>query len=1018
MRREVRSSRATLCCQRAISQAGPIPEGVTMRAILWSSIFLVVACRPSSVGYLTPPGGNDHGVSLGGLGPQVSRALQASYRKQLEHVPPPVSLVPSDGSELELRGLVATVTVQGPLAHTELHFTFHNAENRVREGRFAITLPAGAAVARFAMQVNGEWREARVVSRLRGRQVYETFLHKNVDPALLEQDAGNQFSARVFPIPGSSNKEIIIGYEHEVSESQPYTLALQGLPAIPRLTIAIDQDGATRSLDRSKRAPEDLVLPVAAGNAAVASPVAFIARLDLPEAEARAAAIDSVLILIDTSASRAPLMGRQVDFVRRLVAALPTDTTVAIQAFDQGVTELYRGPAQHAGNDIDRVLEHGALGASDLGRALDAATTSGMSRLIIVGDGTATLGDSDSARLASRLAVSSIERVDAIQIGQSIDRTALQLLVRAGKQPGAILDGRDPSRVARQLATALPRELAIRVDGVEKVWPATTRGVAPGEPIFVAGLRSSTAPLSIWLGEHRVIVTATAGDSVRVRRKVARAELAELTERMQETKAVTDRTVIRKQIEAVALAHNLVSTQTSLLILETTGDEDRLLGNRTKLTAEEANEAAANAARNAPQQAVAGVTISGTTSVESSFNVDGVSGETISISGRAPMIDQGSTHTGLTITRDYVRNISVSRTYHGVLRGRSPDVGTMSPLAQDYYARWMHTYPLDLPIDPSRDGGSQPGMQVLKHETPYTGEMNQVMSALAHNDRDRGLDLATSWQLASPGDVASIIALGEALEARGATVLAARAYGSLLDMYPNRAELLRVAGERIDRVAGSYPAARAIAIDAYRRAIAERPDHTSTYRLLAYALLRDGKASEALDVVLSGLVTAGFPKREVLVEDAKIIGATLIRQDPASAVAVSLRLAKAHISGSIASKPSLEVVLTWETDANDVDLHIEDPYGGHSSYDHRTLESGGTLLADITDGYGPEMFSVNNPRAFPYQVSAHYFSRGAMGLGLGTVQVIRHDGHGKVTIEDRPFLIQKDEATVDLGVIR
>jgi len=47
----------------------------------------------------------------------------------------PIALVPSDGNELAMVGLEATVTIEGPLAHTELHFTFVNPERaRARAG--------------------------------------------------------------------------------------------------------------------------------------------------------------------------------------------------------------------------------------------------------------------------------------------------------------------------------------------------------------------------------------------------------------------------------------------------------------------------------------------------------------------------------------------------------------------------------------------------------------------------------------------------------------------------------------------------------------------------------------------------------------------------------------------------------------------------------------------------------------------------------------------------------------------
>ena len=38
-----------------------------------------------------------------------------------------------------------------------------------------------------------------------------------------------------------------------------------------------------------------------------------------------------------------------------------------------------------------------------------------------------------------------------------------------------------------------------------------------------------------------------------------------------------------------------------------------------------------------------------------------------------------------------------------------------------------------------------------------------------------------------------------------------------------------------------------------------------------------------------------------------------------------------------------------------------------------------------------------------------------MGFGMGTLHVIRHDGQGKLTIEDQPFVVQADGAWVELG---
>ena len=50
------------------------------------------------------------------------------------------------------------------------------------------------------------WQEAEVVERQAARQIYEDFLHRKQDPALLEKKAGNEFRARIFPIPANGDQ--------------------------------------------------------------------------------------------------------------------------------------------------------------------------------------------------------------------------------------------------------------------------------------------------------------------------------------------------------------------------------------------------------------------------------------------------------------------------------------------------------------------------------------------------------------------------------------------------------------------------------------------------------------------------------------------------------------------------------------------------------------------------------------------------------------------------------------------
>jgi len=116
-----------------------------------------------------------------------------------------------------------------------------------------------------------------------------------------------------------------------------------------------------------------------------------------------------------------------------------------------------------------------------------------------------------------------------------------------------------------------------------------------------------------------------------------------------------------------------------------------------------------------------------------------------------------------------------------------------------------------------------------------------------------------------------------------------------------------------------------------------------------------------------------------------------------------------------ASGPSTRFIMYWETDSNDVDFHIYDARGGHAWYSSQHLESGGDLYADVTTGYGPECFAIQGaPTAGPYKLSINYYSQGPMGFGMGLLQIQRFDGKG-FWFEDRPYVIMRNRAFVDLG---
>jgi hypothetical protein len=126
---------------------------------------------------------------------------------QKQHTPDrkPTILIKNIGdtasTPLKLSSLKVDVEIIGNLVTTTMEMTYYNPHNRVLEGDFYFPLGEGQTVSRFALEVNGKYREGVVVEKDKGRQVFEEVVRQKIDPGLLEWTKGNNFKSRIYPIP-------------------------------------------------------------------------------------------------------------------------------------------------------------------------------------------------------------------------------------------------------------------------------------------------------------------------------------------------------------------------------------------------------------------------------------------------------------------------------------------------------------------------------------------------------------------------------------------------------------------------------------------------------------------------------------------------------------------------------------------------------------------------------------------------------------------------------------------------
>lgn len=193
--------------------------------------------------------------------------------------------------------------------------------------------------------------------------------------------------------------------------------------------------------------------------------------------------------------------------------------------------------------------------------------------------------------------------------------------------------------------------------------------------------------------------------------------------------------------------------------------------------------------------------------------------------------------------------------------------------------------------------------------------------------------------------------------------------------------------------------------------------------LLGFALARLGRFAEAFAAVEVGLAhnypRGRFPGVEdSLRDELAILGAAWIRSEPAAATEVKRRLAA--LGRAVADAPSLRFVLMWEVDATDLDVHVLDA-GGQHVYGNR-FGSDWRARTENTEGYGPESQVLGgSARAYPYTVHVYYadpqdrIRKQTMGDAMGAVQVLEHDGQGRLGFVTLPFVVMRVQASLEVG---
>jgi len=905
-----------------------------------------------------------------------------SVHAQPRRLPPPrPPILQVAGAEVPVRLTEARIDsrVMAGLGETTIELTFHNPNARVLEGQLAFPLAAGQQVAGFALDIDGELRDAVPVPKAQGRQVFEAIERRQVDPGLLEQTAGNQFRLRLYPIPARGERRVRLVLRDSlptVPQGLQWSLPVFFARQAEQVTVKLEASGTGK--------------PVAVG----ANPLGFTVKTGAYAAQWQGRGADLPAQL----QWNLPL-ARSTDVVtglheghRYLLASVPVRTSTAPRVLPRRIGLLWdaSGSAGSRGRAaelavLDRYFQALGTGQVQLTVLRDRSETpreftvnkgdwSALREYLqaLPNDGASALGDwmpnpaigeyllvSDGLANYGRQTLPTLspdQRLYALSgAGAKTDTPRLRAWTAA--HHGQLLQVSNEADVAGVMPLLLqqPVEVAeVVARGVEDVnvdaasatqgWIRITGRVLRPDATVLLSLRgggSDPQPITLSLANARGM------DGGLVAHAWANARLATLAADPAGTPAS----------KLLAQQFGVVTADTSLLVLETLDDYLRY-GIRPPAPLR-----AAYDQRHAVTVADA--------ATERKRRLDGIARQ---FAEREQWWNTRWPKNAPPRPKPESRSDAAPV----AMAMAPPPPAPAAPMALDRVELTASAVADEAEATTERRAKLAPKTnsgQITLTLAPWAPD-----SAYARRLRD-----ATPAQLyplylqereQHAGSSAFYLDVADLLLASGQRDLALRVLSNLAEMQLENRHVLRVLGYRLMQAK-----APALAVPVFRQVLAMGEEEPQSFRDLGLALEAAGEYQAAVASLYEVVVRPW---------DGRFDGISLIALDELTRLIVRERVDASAIDPRLrrAMPLDLRVVLSWDSDNSDMDLWVTDPNGERAYYGNRLTYQGGQMSQDFTGGYGPEQFSLRDAKPGTYKIEANYFgSREQVVTGATTLML-------------------------------
>ena len=200
-----------------------------------------------------------------------------------------------------------------------------------------------------------------------------------------------------------------------------------------------------------------------------------------------------------------------------------------------------------------------------------------------------------------------------------------------------------------------------------------------------------------------------------------------------------------------------------------------------------------------------------------------------------------------------------------------------------------------------------------------------------------------------------------------------------------------------------------LAIFIYQRVLELRPEDAQSYRDLALAYQNVGLCQKAFDLFLS-IVTKSIYKENK--HRRFFIGLQNIAEQEMKFLIKKFKedldlskIPKEYISDVVPM--DLRVIVDWNHNDTDIDLHIIDPNLEECYYSHPKTLQGGVMSKDMTQGFGPESFTLKEAKKGFYFIKIKYYGDRKQKIETPTfMKVTIFKNQGKVNEEKKVQVIR------------